>query len=125
MTAAVGYQRVEGIALFLAAIATYFTLDYSFIWFVLLLPTVDISTVGYLINNGIGALVYNFGHSLVLPLALLVYGVQADVTLARAGALIWLTHIGMDRAFGYGLKLATGFKDTHLGTLGSQSHENW
>ena len=27
--------------------------------------------------------------------------------------LIWLTHIGVDRALGYGLK-PTGFKDTHL-----------
>ena len=28
--------------------------------------------------------------------------------------LIWLTHIGVDRAIGYGLKYPTGFKDTHL-----------
>jgi hypothetical protein len=29
-------------------------------------------------------------------------------------SLIWLTHIGMDRAVGNGLKYPTGFKDTHL-----------
>jgi Domain of unknown function (DUF4260) len=28
--------------------------------------------------------------------------------------LIWFTHIGVDRALGYGLKYPTGFKDTHL-----------
>jgi len=29
-------------------------------------------------------------------------------------ALIWLTHIGVDRAVGYGLKYPSGFKETHL-----------
>jgi hypothetical protein len=29
-------------------------------------------------------------------------------------ALIWLAHIGIDRALGYGLKYPTFFKDTHL-----------
>jgi hypothetical protein len=29
-------------------------------------------------------------------------------------ALIWLTHIGVDRFIGYGLKYPTDFKDTHL-----------
>jgi hypothetical protein len=28
--------------------------------------------------------------------------------------LIWLAHIGGDRALGYGLKYPTGFEDTHL-----------
>jgi hypothetical protein len=34
-------------------------------------------------------------------------------------ALIWLAHIGLDRALGYGLKYGSGFRDTHLGRLGS------
>ena len=29
-------------------------------------------------------------------------------------ALIWLTHIGVDRLVGYGLKYPTSPKDTHL-----------
>ncbi len=32
-------------------------------------------------------------------------------------ALIWLTHIGVDRALGYGLRYPSGFKDTHLQRL--------
>ena len=39
---------------------------------------------------------------------------MADGDAAVAVALIWLTHIGVDRAIGYGLKYPTGFKDTHL-----------
>ena len=33
-------------------------------------------------------------------------------------AFILGAHIGFDRALGYGLKLPSGFKDTHLGRLG-------
>jgi hypothetical protein len=29
-------------------------------------------------------------------------------------ALIWLAHIGLDRALSFGLKYPTFFKDTHL-----------
>lgn len=29
-------------------------------------------------------------------------------------ALVWMAHIGMDRAVGYGLNYPTGFKHTHL-----------
>ena len=37
---------------------------------------------------------------------------------ALALGLIWLAHIGFDRALGYGLKSASGFRDTHLGAPG-------
>ena len=33
-------------------------------------------------------------------------------------AMIWLAHIGFDRALGYGLKYAGGFGFTHLGRIG-------
>ena len=41
-------------------------------------------------------------------------GVIADAEVAVRVGLIWLAHIGIDRAIGYGLKHPTGFKDTHL-----------
>jgi hypothetical protein len=33
-------------------------------------------------------------------------------------ALIWIAHIGLDRAVGYGLKYGSGFGHTHLGLMG-------
>lgn len=39
-------------------------------------------------------------------------------TYVLAVALIWLAHIGFDRALGYGLKYDTGFSFTHLGRIG-------
>ena len=38
--------------------------------------------------------------------------------LVLAVALVWCAHIGFDRALGYGLKYAAGFRETHLGRLG-------
>ena len=57
---------------------------------------------------------YDLVHTHVLPVALGAGGVVSDTDWAMQIALIWLAHIGMDRAVGYGLKYPTGFKDTHL-----------
>jgi hypothetical protein len=40
------------------------------------------------------------------------------VPAAEAGGLIWIAHIGFDRALGYGQKYSSGFGDTHLGRIG-------
>ncbi len=31
---------------------------------------------------------------------------------------VWISHIGFDRALGFGLKYAAGFGHTHLGLIG-------
>ena len=42
-----------------------------------------------------------------------------SVPVAAAGAIL-VAHSGMDRMMGYGLKLPSSFKDTHLGRIGQQ-----
>jgi hypothetical protein len=37
-------------------------------------------------------------------------------------AMIWMAHIGIDRALGYGLKYSAGFGFTHMGRIGQV---NW
>jgi hypothetical protein len=66
----------------------------------------------------VGALTYNLAHNLVLPLALLGLGAWTGVTWPLLAGGVLLAHVGMDRALGYGLKLPSGFKDTHLGRIG-------
>ena len=61
-----------------------------------------------------GAAAYDVGPTYAIPVGLGAVGVVADSDSAIALALIWLTHIGVDRAIGYGLKYPTGFKDTDL-----------
>ena len=87
----------------------------------LLIPAwllVDLSMVGYLGGPRLGSITYNAAHNLVLPMVLLGLGWWTGTSWLLLGGAVFITHIGMDRALGYGLKLPTGFRDTHLGRIG-------
>ncbi|WP_431297875.1 DUF4260 family protein [Tabrizicola sp. BL-A-41-H6] len=77
----------------------------------------DLSMAGYALGPRVGALIYNIGHSYILPLALLALAAIAFPALI-VPALVWIAHIGFDRAMGYGMKGTAGFKQTHLGRIG-------
>jgi len=106
--------RAEGAAVAVAAIALYFHAGYPWWLFLVLILAPDLSMLGYVAGPTIGAATYDAVHTSVLPVALAAIGVIADAELAVQVGLIWLAHIGIDRAIGYGLKYPTGFKDTHL-----------
>lgn len=110
--------RLEWVCVFLAAIAGYALADGSWPLFFLLILVPDLSILGYLAGPRVGAIAYNVFHTLIWPACLLVAGLFAGHMLALEIATIWLAHIAMDRALGYGLKLPTGFADTHLGRIG-------
>ena len=86
----------------------------------LLIPAwllVDISMIGYLGGPRLGSITYNAAHNLVLPVVLLGIGWWTDTWTVLAAA-VFLAHIGLDRTLGFGLKLPTDFRDTHLGRIG-------
>jgi Domain of unknown function (DUF4260) len=109
--------RIEGLAVFVAAVVLYVDGDYSVLALVLLFLVPDLSMLGYLIDERAGSMTYNAVHAYVGPVALLAVGVLAEGSIATQLALIWLAHIGGDRALGYGLKYPSAFKDTHLGRV--------
>jgi len=109
--------RLEGLLLVAAATATYFHLGLSGAMFGVLFLAPDLALLGYLAGARPGALAYNTTHSTIGPLALGAVALLA-APAALPFALIWLAHIGLDRALGYGLKYATGFAFTHLGRVG-------
>lgn len=111
-------QRLEGAVLLAAGVAAFDASGWSWWWLARLLLVPDISMVGYFTGPGLGAAVYNLGHTLAGPAALLAWSFLGGPAAALALGAIWLAHIGMDRAFGYGLKHADGFQHTHLGTIG-------
>ena len=37
--------------------------------------------------------------------------------------MVWICHIGPNRALGYGLRYVDGFRFTHLGYIGAQPEE--
>ena len=114
--------RLEGAAVLTAAIALYAHLGGSGLAFALLLFAPDVSMIGYLRGPALGAVVYNAAHVYAGPLALGVIGLLLGWLPGVQLALIWAAHIGLDRTLGYGLKYATGFKDTHLGQLSGGGH---
>lgn len=87
-------------------------------WAFLLAP--DLSMLGYLVNTRVGAVLYNLVHHKALAVALFIAGsIFAIHELALAGVVLF-AHSSMDRIFGYGLKYADDFKNTHLGWIGKQ-----
>lgn len=106
--------RMEGAALLVSALSLYAYLGYSWWIFGLLLLVPDLAMLGYSINVRVGSLAYNVVHTYTLPLVFGVTSVVVDWRLGGQLATIWLAHIGMDRAIGYGLKYPTHFKDTHF-----------
>ncbi|MBZ9992480.1 DUF4260 domain-containing protein [Mesorhizobium sp. BH1-1-4] len=110
--------RFEWAILAVAAIVFYGATGVSWWLFAVLILAPDLSMLGYLGGPRIGAFAYNALHILVAPLLLLLGGHLAGSAACSAVALIWIAHIAIDRALGYGLKLSTGFQDTHLGRIG-------
>ncbi len=115
--------RLEGLALLAGAIALYATLDGTWWWIPVLFLVPDIAAVGYLAGNRIGAMAYNAVHTTVLPTVLGIIGLAANSDTTMLLALIWLFHIGVDRAIGYGLKYPDQFGHTHLGFKGRGTAE--
>lgn len=110
--------RAEALAIFVAGVVVYLALNGHPLWLLPLLLVPDLSMVGYVGDARIGAITYNAIHNLVVALAVLGMGWFVGIAwLALAGAVL-VAHVGMDRSLGYGLKLPTDFRDTHLGRIG-------
>lgn len=105
--------------------------EFDWWWLILLFPLFDASMVGYLVNPHVGALTYNIIHSFVGPVILTVIYIfttghtAADTSRTHSidslllfAILIWLFHIFVDRALGFGLKHRESFHHTHLGKIG-------
>ena len=110
--------RLEGLTLFAGMLLLYDTWGGSWWVFVLLFFTPDLSFIAYLDNPRTGAVIYNAAHSYMAPVALMTSGFAFGEPLTLSIAMIWLAHIGIDRALGYGLKYQAGFGFTHLGRIG-------
>ncbi|MGH2381417.1 MAG: DUF4260 family protein [Candidatus Limnocylindria bacterium] len=74
--------------------------------------------IGYVGGPRLGAITYNLAHNLATALLVLAVGWFAAVAPLALFGTVLLAHVGMDRSLGYGLKLPTDFKDTHLGRIG-------
>ena len=113
--------RLEGLALFAGMTLLYAIWGGSWWVYAVLFLVPDVSFLGYLAGPRAGSFIYNAAHSYMAPMALMTTGFGLGSPLTLSIAMIWLAHIGFDRALGYGLKYATGFGFTHLGRIGKDA----
>lgn len=111
--------RLEGVAYLLVACVLYQSLGFAWSQFALCFLLPDVALLAYLLGHPrAGMWAYNLTHSSVGVALVAVCGVVAAQPVLYQVGLIWLAHIGMDRALGYGLKFPLGFRVTHLGVIG-------
>lgn len=106
--------HVEGFAVLSLSVYIYGHSNLSWILFLILLLSPDLSMLGYVFGHKIGAIIYNIFHTYSLSICVAVCGFILSHEAIFAIGLIWSAHIGMDRMFGFGLKYPTAFKETHL-----------
>ncbi len=120
MPGAILWQRADGALVFIGALAIL-TQDWQpLVWWAALLIffAPDLSFAAYLAGPKVGAAVYNAVHLYGFGLVVMALGSLTDQPWITALGFLWLAHAGFDRMLGYGLKLASGFQDTHLGRIG-------
>jgi hypothetical protein len=110
--------RLEGLALFIGMTLLYVVWDGLWWVYLVLFLAPDLSFAAYLAGPKAGAIVYNAAHSYMGPMAMMTTGFALGSPLTLSIAMVWLAHIGIDRALGYGLKYQAGFGFTHLGRIG-------
>ncbi|MGB3447045.1 MAG: DUF4260 domain-containing protein [Xanthobacteraceae bacterium] len=110
--------RIEGLTLFVGMTLLYGVWGGSWWIYAILFFVPDLSFLGYLAGPRVGALAYNAMHTYMPSLILAVFGFALALPLTLSIAMIWMAHIGIDRALGFGLKYDAGFGFTHLGRIG-------
>lgn len=109
--------KLEELFQFILGIYLFSTLSYAWWWFLALILLPDIGMLGYLINTKIGAITYNIFHHKGLAILIFLSGIYFEIEVMQLVGIILFSHASLDRIFGYGLKYADHFKNTHLGSL--------
>lgn len=113
--------QAEAIAPFILSVVLLNMLPLHFAWWVwiLLFLAPDVSMIGYVFNNRVGAVTYNLFHHQLVAVVVWAAGFFLNQPYITLAGLVLLGHSSLDRTMGYGLKLPEGFKFTHLGTVGN------
>lgn len=106
--------RADGVAIALVAVLLYRELGVAWWVFVVGFLAPDLSLLAYLVHARAGAAVYNAVHSYLGGAAAFGAGLLHESAALMAVGLIWVAHIGIDRAVGFGLKYPDEFRRTHL-----------
>lgn len=109
--------HLEGAVILAVAVALYARVGAGWGLFAALILAPDLFMLGYVIGPRTGAHVYNAVHTFAVPVVVATLGVLLGAQALTAVGLVWIAHIGMDRAVGFGLKYTSSFSDTHFSRL--------
>ena len=112
--------RLEELAMFAISIYGLYLFHQAWWVYLLVLFAPDISMLGYLGGNSIGAFSYNLFHHKGIALLLFFVGIFFNNQILLIVGIILFGHSSIDRMLGYGLKYKEGFGFTHLGRIGKQ-----
>jgi Domain of unknown function (DUF4260) len=110
--------RIEGFVALAASLYAYQVLGGNWWLFALLILAPDLSFLGALRGERFGARLYNLVHTYTFPAAIAAVAWFSGAMGIIPFMAIWIAHIGMDRAVGYGLKYPGLDHHTHLGLIG-------
>ncbi len=112
--------RLEELAMLMISIYALYLLKVDWWYYAILALGPDISMLGYLAGNKVGAACYNLFHHKGIAIAIFAAGFIYGYWIMQVIGIILFGHSSMDRFFGYGLKTEEGFKFTHLGMIGNK-----
>jgi hypothetical protein len=110
--------KIEEAAMFALALVAYVALGLPWWLFAGLLLAPDLGALGYLAGPWVGAATYNFTHHKAVAVAAYLAGTFLNLQWLIVMGIIIFAHSSLDRIFGYGLKNADSFQNTHLGKIG-------
>ena len=112
--------RLEELAMLLLSISALYFFNAAWWLYAVMALGPDISMLGYMAGNKVGAATYNTFHHKGIAIAIFAIGLKYNMDALTITGIILFGHSSMDRIFGYGLKYETGFKFTHLGEIGNR-----
>jgi hypothetical protein len=110
--------RLEGLVALVLALVAFQMLGGNWWLFALLILAPDLAFFGMLGGGAFGTRLYNAAHTYTIPAAIGAIAWFTGAGYLVPFMLIWIAHIGGDRALGYGLKYLGSFHQTHLGRIG-------
>ena len=121
--------RLEAYCLSIAAIAMYaFFLHGSWLLLLVLFLMPDVALLGYVLprsqqpHSTFAPSLYNAFHTYSVPVLLFLAAWHVHALRTEQIGAIWISHIALDRALGFGLKFPDSFQKTHLQMVEQQEY---
>ena len=96
--------KLEEVGLVVLAFYLFLALDYAWWWFPILFFVPDISLLGYLINQKLGANIYNVVHHKALAILFYLLGSFTHIAALQLAGVVMFGHSSFDRALGFELQ---------------------